>query len=420
MQTKTGWWLLALAALLLALSACTSNSGGDTASVEEGDTAVQEDAEHADEEEHADDPHAGEEEHADEHADDEDHDHEEEEHDHEEEMLKLPELSPAALDGAPLTVVATTSIIGDIVARIGDDQIDLTVLMGPGEDPHSFQPVVQELTAVATADVVFVNGWDLEAGLADDLETIGEGAPIVPISANIEPLPFGGHAHEGEEHDDDEHDDDEHDDDEHGDEEHDDDEHEDEHGDEADGDDHDHGSMDPHVWFSITNVSRWVDNVAQVLSELDPDNAATYTANAVAYQQELTALEEYAAEQLATIPESARIIVTNHDSFNYFAAAYDFTILGTIIPGGSTLAEPSASDLADLITTMEETGVCTIFTETTVSDTLAQTVAAELDGCSAVDVISLYTGAVGPAGSGADSYAGMMRANIDAIVSGLE
>ena len=111
--------------------------------------------------------------------------------------------------------------------------------------------------------------------------------------------------------------------------------------------------------------------------------------------------------------------MTNHDAFGYFAQEYGFTVLGTVIPSISTLAEPSASDLAELITEMGEHGVCTIFTETTVSDALAQTVAAELDGCDNVQVLKLYTGALGPAGSGADSYIGLFRANIDAIVAGL-
>jgi ABC-type Zn uptake system ZnuABC Zn-binding protein ZnuA len=111
--------------------------------------------------------------------------------------------------------------------------------------------------------------------------------------------------------------------------------------------------------------------------------------------------------------------VTNHDTFSYFAQEYGFSVLGTVIPTASTLAEPSASDLAGLIKAMEGQGVCTIFTEITVSDTLAKTVAAELDGCDQVQVLQLYTGAVGPSGSGADSYISMFRHNVDMIVAGL-
>ena len=184
---------------------------------------------------------------------------------------------------------------------------------------------------------------------------------------------------------------------------------------------HDHSGADPHVWHSIHHVEQWVENVEHVLSDLDPANAEVYEANAAAYIAELETLEDYAAEQMSQIPEDNRFMVTNHDAFGYFAHEYDISVLGTIIPSLSTLAEPSASDLAELIDhRMEEHGICTIFTETIVSDTLAQTVAAELSGCDDVQVLKLYTGAVGPEGSGADSYIGMYRANVDAIVTGLK
>lgn len=315
------------------------------------------------------------------------------EHDTGAEMLSLPELQTAELNGEPLKVVATTSLIGDVVAQVGGDAIQLTTLMEPGQDPHTYEPGARELTAVAGAHVIFVNGWDLEEALVNDLKEIGEGVPLVPISANIAPLEFGGHSpadedeHEGEEHEEEE---------------------------------HDHSDADPHVWFSIPNVEQWVENVERVFSDLDPANAETYGSNAAAYLAELEELAEYAEAQLSQIPEENRFLVTNHESFGYFAHEYGFTVLGTIIPAASTLAEPSASDLTTLIAAMEAQGVCTLFTETTVSDTLAQTIAAELDDCEEVQVLKLYSGAVGPAGSGAGSYIGMFRANVDAIVAGLK
>lgn len=324
-----------------------------------------------------------------------DHDHEAEtadEHEHEgaasADMLTLPELAAAELNGEPLRVVATTSIIGDVLAQVGGDAIALTVLMGPGQDPHSYTPAARDLTAVADAHVIFINGWNLEEGLVGDLESIGESVPVVPISANIAPLAFAEDEHADEEHADEEA-------------------------------EHHHSGADPHVWFSIHSVEHWVENAVQILSQLDPANAATFATNAAAYQESLADLESYAETQLAVIPMEKRFLVTNHDAFGYLARDYGFTVLGTVIPSTSTLAEPSASDLADLIAVMEEHNVCTIFTETTLNDALAQTVAAELDGCDNVLVLKLYTGALGPAGSGADSYIGMFRANIDAIVAGL-
>lgn len=294
------------------------------------------------------------------------------------EMLVLPDLQAAELGGEKLQVVATTSIIGDVVAQVGGDTIELTTLMAAGQDPHSYEPAARELTAVATADAVFVNGWNLEEGLASTLENIAGDALIVPISADIEPLSFG-----------------------------------------AEEDDHDH-EADPHVWFNVQNVEQWVENVEHVLSKLDPANSDVYANRAAAYLADLDELQVYAEEALAEIPEEKRSLVTNHDSFGYLADAYGFEVLGTVIPAASTLAEPSASDLAGLTAKMEARGVCTIFTETAVSDTLAHTVANELDGCDDVRVLQLYTGSVGPVGSGADSFITMFRANIDTIVAGLK
>lgn len=308
------------------------------------------------------------------------------------EMISLPELGTVNLNGEPLRVVATTSIIGDVVAQVGGEAIELTTLMGPGQDPHSYEPGAQELTAVAEAHVIFVNGWDLEEGLVRDLEEISGDVPVVAISANIVPLTFG----EGERAGDEEGQEDE------------------------DVDEHGGGDVDPHIWFSIRNVEQWVENVERVLSDLDPANAGTYGSRAAAYLVELEELEATVGSQLARIPEENRFLVTNHDSLGYLAEDYGFELIGTLIPAASTLAEPSASDLAGLIGEMETHGVCTIFTETTVSDTLAQTVASELDDCEEVQVLKLYTGALGPAGSGADSYIGMFRANVDRIVEGLK
>jgi ABC-type Zn uptake system ZnuABC Zn-binding protein ZnuA len=287
--------------------------------------------------------------------------------------LTLPTLDAVELNGRPLKVVASTSIIGDVVAQVGGEAIDLTTLIEPGQDPHSYNPGAQELTAVADADVIFVNGWDLEESLARNLKTIGDAAPVVPISANIKPLPFG------------------------------------------DGD-----SANPHVWFSVQNAMQWVKNTEQVLSELDPAHSDAYAANAAAYLAELDDLQTYVENTLSAIPAEKRFLVTNHDAFGYFAEAYGFEILGAVIPGMSTLAEPSANDLSRLIEIMKEHGTCTIFTETTVSDTLAQTVATELDSCDGVQVVKLYTGSIGPTGSGADSYIGMIRANTEAIADGLQ
>ncbi|UCC50114.1 MAG: zinc ABC transporter substrate-binding protein [Anaerolineaceae bacterium] len=304
------------------------------------------------------------------------------------EVLNLPKLTPAQLDDHSLQVVATTSIIGDVVANVGGENIELLTLMKAGQDPHNFDPGTGELTEVTEADVIFVNGWDLEEGLADDLAIITDNIPIVAVGANIEPLYFKndvGKFDKGEY-----------------------------------GERHERGPVDPHTWLAVPNVVQWVENVEKILSDLDVDSAEVFKRNSQAYVAELEEVDSYVREQVERVPVNKRVLVTNHGAFSYLAQEYGFSIAGTVIPSSSTLAEPSASDLFELIKLMEAESVCTIFSENTNNDVLAQTVAAELHACEEVQVLPLYSGSLGPPGSGGDSYIGMMMANVDTIVRGLE
>ena len=300
-------------------------------------------------------------------------------------VLTLPELQAITTNSGKLHVVATTSIIGDVISHVGGRQIDLVVLMQPGEDPHSYEPSAGDLAAVAESDVIFVNGWDLEEGLIGNLENVAQGAPLVPISANVKPQAPGmtGRAIN------------------------------------PDGDDPEHRVVDPHVWLDPHLVRQWVENVATVFSQLDPVNVSVYEENAQAYLGQLEALIADFEEQVDSIPADRRKLVTNHDSFGYFAEAYDFEILGTVIPAASTLAEPSAKELAGLVDIMEEAQLCTLFAESTSNAQLAQALSAEVSNCEQVQVVPLFTGALGPAGSDANTYIDMMRDNIDAISNGL-
>ncbi len=286
--------------------------------------------------------------------------------------LSLPAIEAAALDGRPLRVVATTSLIGDAAARVGGAAIALTTLMPPGQDPHSYQPAAADLAAAADADLILVNGWNLEEGLLGDLAAAGD-APLVPVSAGITPLPANNNP----------------------------------------------TAADPHVWQDVANVMQWADTIAAALSAADPANAATYAANAAAYRAELAELDDFARRQTATIPAERRVLVTNHDTLAYFAAAYDFRVLGSVLPGASTLAEATAANLAALAEAMAEAGVCSLFVETTAADQVARALSEELDDCDEVRVLSLYSDALGPPGSGAETYVGMMRANVALIVAAL-
>lgn len=284
--------------------------------------------------------------------------------------LLLPTLSPVpSSTTGRLRVVATTSIIGDVVARVGGDAIELDVLMGPGQDPHGYEPSARDLTRVSDAEVIFVNGWNLEAGLVSVLNQVGEGARVLPISAGITPRLVDN-------------------------------------------------AVDPHVWLDVQNVLQWVDNVELVLGELDPANASVYQFNADSYRRDLEGLVTYMDGRLRDLSPDRRKLVTNHDALGYFADRYELELIGTIIPATDTLAEPSASGLAQLAQQMEDAGVCTIYVETTANDRLARALAGELKSCPDVKVLALHTGAIGPPGSETGSYIGMMRDNVDTILSG--
>ncbi len=303
--------------------------------------------------------------------------------------MTIPPLEPVTLEsGGRLAVVVTTGIIGDVVGQVGGDQIDLTVLIEAGRDPHTYEAVPEDLAAIERAAVIFVNGLGLEETLLGSIESTATG-PVVPISAGIEPREWAAA----------------------------DDDHAAEEGAGAEDDDH---AADPHFWMNPANVMVWARNAAQVLGALDPAHAADYEANAAAYIAELEALDAYIREQVARIPAERRKLVTDHESFGYFADAYGFELVGSVVPGVTTSAAPSAGDIARLVEVIRSEGVPAIFVGEASGDgleRLAEQVAAESG--MAIRVLPLYEGALDAPGTPADTYLGMMRANIDRIVEGL-
>lgn len=300
---------------------------------------------------------------------------------------ELPALASADLDtGQKLQVVATTTIVADVVRNVGGSQIDLTQLMPLGTDPHTFEPIPQDVAAVSDAHVVFIHGAGLEAFLDDLLESAGGGVPAVPVTHGVELLEFGGE----EQH-----------------------EHDEEHG-EAE-QEHNHGGADPHTWFDPNNVIIWVDNIKQTLSTLDPDNAATYAENAAAYRDELEALDRWIRDQVDQVPPARRQLVTDHTAFTYFCAAYGFKQVGAVVPAYSTLAAPSAQELAALQEAIAEYDVPAIFVGNTISPDLAQQVAED----TGTELVFLYTGSLSEAGGPADDYISFMEYDVTAIVEAL-
>jgi ABC-type Zn uptake system ZnuABC Zn-binding protein ZnuA len=281
--------------------------------------------------------------------------------------------------GEKLQVVATTNIVGDVVSQVGGDEIALTTLMETGVDPHSYVPTPAGTAAIHDGHVVFANGAGLEADLEEMFESAGGDAVQVYLSQELEHRASGEGPAEA---------------------------------------DHDHGpeeeGLDPHAWFDVQNVIHWAETIEQTLSALDPANAEAYRANAAAYVEELEDLDAWVVEQVATIPQANRKLVTNHPAFGYLADRYGLEQVGAVYPV-SPSAEPSAQDIAALQDAILEYGVPAVFTESTVNPKLAQQVAQD----TGVELVALYSGSLGGPGSGAESYIALIRYDVKAIVDAL-
>ena len=351
-----------------------------------------------------------------------------------------------------LQIVATHSILADVVMNVVGDVADVTSTMPVNTDPHSFEPVASDIIALADADVVFTNGAFFEEGLLEAIENAGTDMNIVTVSSCVDIIAFGGHEDEDDHSHDEDHD--------HEqeitemssiaelcnqhraeidtmNEEHDDHNHESSEGhghsetlgtlnmidcgeghadEDSDEDEHEHGACDPHVWMEPHNVMYWTMLIRDTLIGIDPANADTYAANATVYLEELDALvHDFIVPMIETVPEESRVLVTNHDSLGYFAGKYDFEIVTTIIPGGSTLAEPSAGDIASIIDLIREENVTAIFAETTVSDSITQTIAEETNA----QLYILYSGSLSDINGPASTYLDYMRYNVTTIVEAL-
>ncbi|MCS7072822.1 MAG: zinc ABC transporter substrate-binding protein, partial [Anaerolinea sp.] len=293
---------------------------------------------------------------------------------------------------------------GDIVGVIGGDNIELTVLVGPDGDPHVYEPTPQDVAALAEADLLFENGLELEPWIDDLYTASGSSAVRVAVSEGVDVIPLMGHEHGHHEH-----------------------EHQNEspvgegemHQGEAmtDARAHEHGEFDPHTWMSPRNVIIMVENIRAALSEADPDHAEMYAANAEAYIAQLNELDAYIREQVATIPEAHRVLITTHELFGYFARDYGFELTDSALGSITTeAADPSAAQIAAVIDEIRAFGVPAVFVENVGNPELMEQIAREAGVTLAPP---LYTHGLGPAGSGAETYLNMMRYNIDVIAEAL-
>lgn len=296
-----------------------------------------------------------------------------------------------------IEVVATTSILGDVVEQVLGDTGGLHVLVPAGVDPHAFEPSAAEVTRLREADVVIANGLELEADLLDALRSAeDDGVRVLRVAEEVDPIRFSavGHEHDDEhEHDDDED------------------------GGAAGDDDHGDEALDPHFWFDPIRMADAVSLIGERLADAAPGSAEQIRRNADRYRGQVLDLHEQVAEILAAIPADDRELVTNHDTLGYLAARYDLEVIGTVVPGGTTLGESSSREIAELVETVRRAEVPAIFVDTTAPDRLARTVSGELGGD--VEVVELYTESLGPDGSGADTYLGLIETNARRIADGL-
>jgi ABC-type Zn uptake system ZnuABC Zn-binding protein ZnuA len=288
------------------------------------------------------------------------------------ELTPLPTI--AAPNGKKKIVVATTPLLADLARQIGGDRIDASSILPADADPHEFEPSPQDLVKAADADLILEHGLHLDDWAKDLVENADSNALVLVATKNVKTIAA------------------------------------------PDGGDENFDEGDPHVWFDPRNIEIMVKDIAAALTQIDADGAEGYAARLASYTVQLTALDAWIAAQIESIPMERRKLVTNHDAFGYFVARYNIAFVGAVIPSIDSRAEPSAKETAALIDKIKSEGVPAIFTESTINPKLED----ELGKQAGVKVIpNLYGDNLGPAGSGADTYIGMMQTDVDLIVSAL-
>lgn len=279
----------------------------------------------------------------------------------------------------PLDILCTTGQVADAVRHISGANANVTALMGPGVDPHLFRPKPSHLLEMQEADIVFYNGLHLEGRIVETLEQLALRKPVVSFTEELvaqhderllSPPEF-------------------------------------------------EGLHDPHVWHDVALWSDCVHHAADELCEFDPARASEYRANAEAYCEELDALHLEVQSQLASIPDERRLLVTAHDAFGYFSQAYDIETIG--LKGISTEDEADFAHLDQVRSTLVGRKVPAVFVESSTSPRLVNKLIEECRSAGHEVRVGreLYSDAMGPKGSGAEGYVGMIRANVESIVAGL-
>lgn len=299
--------------------------------------------------------------------------------------------APPARADEPFKVVASFSILGDMLKRVGGDHVEVTTLVGPDGDAHVYEPTAADARTLAGAKLLVVNGLDFETWLPRLVAASGFAGVQAVASEGVVPREFAGaHDHEGE------------------------DAHEEEHAEGEEHDHHDHGPVDPHAWQNLANGVIYAKNIAAALAKADPAHAADYAANAAAYVAELEALDAKVKAAFAAIPAERRKVVTSHDAFGYFGAAYGIDFIAP--EGVSTDAEASAADVARIIDQIRAEKITAVFVENITNAKLIEQIAKETGATIGGE---LYSDALSAADGPAPTYVRMFEWNVGELTKAL-
>jgi zinc/manganese transport system substrate-binding protein len=280
-------------------------------------------------------------------------------------------LAPAGAQDK-LKVVATFSILADLVKNVGGERLEIKTLVGPNADAHVYSPTPTDAKAIADAKLVFVNGLGYEGWITRLVQSAAGKAPIVVASEGVKPRRMGGA-------------------------------------------DHDHGhDADPHTWQSVANAKIYVGNIRDALSATDPAGKDAYAANAGAYVAKLDAIEREIVEAVAKIPQAQRKIITTHDAFGYFQQAYGIAFVAP--QGVSTESEASARDVAAIIRQVRQQKIPAVFLENVTDPRLVKRIAEETG---AKVGGTLYSDALTDTSGPAPSYIELMRHNVKTLAAAL-
>lgn len=300
------------------------------------------------------------------------------------------DLSPVILTkGEKLVVVATTSIVADVIATVGGSDINLVTLIPAGTDPHAYEPKAEDYHTMADSHVVFISGAGLEIFIGETLGQIAGDVPIVSLSHDVELRRYAEDDSVSEA---------------------------DVETDQGGGNSHEHmNAVDPHVWLDPLNIVQWTESAASALVALDPGNTDVYLENAKNYIEQLDELHAWIEDALAQIPDENRKLVSDHRVFGYFTDRYGFEVVGSVVSAYSSAAASSARELAMLEDLILESGVKAIFVGEMTSRRLADQIAVD----TGIDVVMLYTGSLGVSGGQAGTYIEFMEHNVQTIVRAL-